>query len=81
MDFLSAGVGYNTHGKIEMIRPKSDSHAFSKARKLTPASPDALARFDEILRDTAGMWDNEDGERIVRAIEARFESPESTLPS
>lgn len=62
-----------------MIRSNPD-HRQPVPRRVTPPDPEAVAHADEILRETSGMWDSDDGAKIIAAIEEAFESPASKTP-
>lgn len=63
-----------------MIRHvRGDEHRDSP--EVRPPSPEVLERRREYLRDSAGAWDNPEGERLAHLIEEMFESPEPQPPN
>ncbi len=63
-----------------MIRPRDDEPITGLRPNQIPPSAEARQRFDAILAETSGMWDDKEGMVIVQTIDDTFESPASKEP-
>ena len=59
-----------------MIRSLNDDHGNTRGPHITPAAPASAARLTELLRETAGVWQGEEGARIERHIHDLRKAPE-----